>query len=135
MKKITEISVGIIREEDKVLIIERPVEKSNTGVELKWAFPGGKVERDEEPQDTVEREVKEETGYQIRAINLIDKRQHPEFPVLVGYWNCKVMKKLNENQPNEEIISSRWVRAEDLFKYFTTDLNPKVAEFLGIVID
>lgn len=51
----------------------------------RWTLPGGWVDVGEAPSEAVEREVKEESGYRIRAVRLLalwdrDKHPHPPIP-------------------------------------------------------
>jgi 8-oxo-dGTP diphosphatase len=52
-----EVAVGIIERAGRVLVCQR---KKGTRYELKWEFPGGKVENGEDPRSTLERELIEE---------------------------------------------------------------------------
>jgi ADP-ribose pyrophosphatase YjhB (NUDIX family) len=50
-----------------------------------WTLPGGWVDVGESPSESVEREVKEESGYEVRAVRLLalwdrDKHPHPPTP-------------------------------------------------------
>ncbi len=65
MKKI-EISAGIIKNGDKVLIGQRKFEDKFGG---KWEFPGGKVEPFEDSQICMIRELKEELDIDVMSIN------------------------------------------------------------------
>jgi 8-oxo-dGTP diphosphatase len=53
------VVAGIIRRDGRVLICQR---KRGSRHELKWEFPGGKVERRETPRDALARELREELG-------------------------------------------------------------------------
>lgn len=56
-------SVGaVVTDDDRVLLMWR--HRFATG-KWGWEIPAGRCEADEEPQDTVVREVEEETGYRI----------------------------------------------------------------------
>ena len=50
-----------------------------------WTLPGGWVDVGESPSEAAEREVKEESGYEVRAVRLLalwdrDKHPHPPLP-------------------------------------------------------
>ncbi|MBE6542473.1 MAG: NUDIX domain-containing protein [Ruminococcaceae bacterium] len=45
----------------------------------KWGFPGGAVELGEAPEDTAVREVKEETGLDVKIDRLIGVYSEPDF--------------------------------------------------------
>ncbi|AUY52525.1 NUDIX domain-containing protein [Streptomyces sp. CB01881] len=63
-------SYGILRRPDAVLMVRiGPSSKDDHG---RWMLPGGKVEHGEHPRDTVVREFKEETGFDVAAGRLLD---------------------------------------------------------------
>ena len=61
----TRAAVGILRDNRRVLVCQR---KKNSRYELKWEFPGGKVESGESVQDCVRRELREELSIEVGTI-------------------------------------------------------------------
>lgn len=57
------VTAAVIRYKNKVLICQRPVEKSCANL---WEFPGGKQEQGESLEACLHREIQEELGIQIR---------------------------------------------------------------------
>lgn len=57
------VVAGVLQQEDKVLIGQR---KSGSRHELKWEFPGGKVEKGESPRAALARELNEELGIEAQ---------------------------------------------------------------------
>lgn len=58
---------ALIVRDSKILLIKRSNNDSHKpGV---WEFPGGRLERGENPQKGLKREVKEETGLSINVLN------------------------------------------------------------------
>jgi len=53
------VVAGVIERDGLILVCQR---KAGDRHGLKWEFPGGKVERDEEPRDALRRELREELG-------------------------------------------------------------------------
>lgn len=84
----------------KILLIERrdvPV----------WVLPGGGVEKNETPENAIEREILEETGFTVKAVRLVglylpinrlSKRTH--------LYECSILK--GSIQPNSETLSIRF---------------------------
>ncbi len=133
--KLPEIALGIVKnQKDEVLIIQRAkIEKGSGNVKLSWAFPGGKVEDGETKEQAAEREVLEETGYKVKATSTISERQHPQFSVYVYYIECKPESENGIQKPSdEEIKEVKLIKSSELLNYFTTNLDPKVSEYLEI---
>lgn len=65
MTKVVEVAVGVVFNNQRVLIAKRPKGKAHAGL---WEFPGGKIEQNESPQVALSRELSEECGIQITAI-------------------------------------------------------------------
>ena len=61
-KNYIEIGVAIIRKGDQYLLAKRPKGKAFEGM---WEFPGGKLEREESPEECLVREIYEEFGISI----------------------------------------------------------------------
>ena len=57
-----QVVAALIVKDDKILICQRT---RHQPMPLKWEFPGGKIEPDEQPEDALRRELEEELG--IRA--------------------------------------------------------------------
>lgn len=53
------VVAGLIEQDGKVLVCQR---KQGARHELKWEFPGGKVEQGESPRSALVRELREELG-------------------------------------------------------------------------
>ncbi len=82
---------GVIFKEEKLLLVR---ELSDGG----WTLPGGWVDINETPSHAVEREVLEESGYEVRAEKLLalyDRRKHghPEyiFHLYKLYFRCELV--------------------------------------------
>jgi len=64
---------GAVFRDDHVLLVR---ERSDG----RWTLPGGWVDINEAPSQAVEREIREESGYEARALKLaalVDKNRHP----------------------------------------------------------
>lgn len=132
----TFVNLGVIlNNKGEVLIIRRKViEKGTDGSILQWAFPGGKQQFNETREECVRREVLAETGYDIESTKQISIRVHPQFPVTIVYHPCSLKVPEPIDKPNEphEIAEIKWVESEEIKELFTTDIDPKVANELGI---
>ena len=88
--KTLEVTAAIIRQNGKVLICQRPVEK-NCG--LLWEFPGGKIEANETSEQALIREIKEELDIDIEVNELIDRIEYdyPDFHLSMDCFWCKII--------------------------------------------
>lgn len=99
---------AVILKDDKVLLLKRSKkEEFNKG---KWDLPGGHIEAGETVNESLKREVKEETGLVVAVdsiINIVEfEKEHKAFRqekrglrFLVNYLSGEV--KLNENEHSE----------------------------------
>ncbi|MDQ3910870.1 MAG: NUDIX hydrolase [Actinomycetota bacterium] len=86
-----DIRAVILDEEGAVLLVR----EKEDGL---WTLPGGWVDVGESPSESVEREVKEESGYEVRAVRLLalwdrDKHSHPPMPFHVYkiFFQCELL--------------------------------------------
>ncbi len=81
------VTAGVIERGDRILITRRP---RGTHGELKWEFPGGKLEADEDPRDCLIREVREELGIEIATDGILEVifHRYPERAVLLLFYRC-----------------------------------------------
>jgi len=59
------VKVVMVRDDDKVLILRRSKKVISDASPWKWDLPGGHVEKDEAPEDALDREVWEETSLDL----------------------------------------------------------------------
>ena len=86
-----DIRAVVLNEEGAILLVR----EREDGL---WTLPGGWVDVGESPSESVEREVKEESGYEVRAVRLLalwdrDKHPHPPIPFHVYklYFQCELL--------------------------------------------
>jgi len=63
----TLVASVVVRTDDGILLVKEGKEK----VQGTWNLPGGRVEKDEDPTETAEREVKEEVGVSVDLVGLV----------------------------------------------------------------
>jgi len=69
---------GVVFKDDRILLVKELVDGG-------WTLPGGWVDVNEPPSHAVEREVWEESGYQVKATKLLalyDRNQHGHPPYI-----------------------------------------------------
>lgn len=101
------VAIGIVRWEDQFLVGARRDDQTWAG---RAEFPGGKVEPGETIDQAVWREVREETGIEIRLMNW-----RREIIIPAGHRNLRLVFVLCE--PIEDIEPDppfRWIQRKDL---------------------
>ena len=109
------VSIALINNYDQVLIAKRPNNKHLAGF---WEFPGGKVEKDETPENALIREVKEELNLNINnkciAPLSFSEFDYKTFHLLLLLYICRRWE--GEPRPMEE-NELKWVKPSMLRKY------------------
>jgi 8-oxo-dGTP diphosphatase len=99
----------------RVLIARRPEGKPLAGL---WEFPGGKVEPDETPEQTIIRELHEELAITVSEPCLapltFSSHDYGEFHILLPLFVCRRWEGVPEPREAQEI---RWVRANRLRQF------------------
>jgi 8-oxo-dGTP diphosphatase len=68
---------AIVEKDDSLLLVKRAPHLSEGG---KWGLPGGFLDRDETLAEGVLRELREETGWEGRVVNLMRINSRPDRP-------------------------------------------------------
>lgn len=109
---------GIIIKDGKILLAKRGSYQGKPILESgKWALIGGFMDRDENLENALKREVKEETGWDVDNLKLFhikdnpnrpaEDRQNVEFIFLAEATN-------NEAVQTEEVSNLQWFAVEEL---------------------
>ena len=72
--KIIRVTAAILEKDDKILIAQRKSENDLFGG--LWEFPGGKIERDETPEECMARELNEELNIEVEVGELVTSNKH-----------------------------------------------------------
>lgn len=80
MKKIILAGCVIQNPQGKILLIHR-----NTPQRTQWETPGGKIEEDEDAEQTAVREIKEEVGVDIEIIRRLGQKDFQEDEFVMEY--------------------------------------------------
>lgn len=121
------IGVGIIEGKDgKLLIARRPEDAMLGGL---WEFPGGKQKSEESIPQTVERELKEELGVEVKAYKemMTLKHTYSHFSITMHAWFCTLVKGEPKPISSQEV---RWVQRHELEKYPFPKANKVLTERL-----
>ncbi|MBK8254753.1 MAG: (deoxy)nucleoside triphosphate pyrophosphohydrolase [Polyangiaceae bacterium] len=106
------VSAGVLFRDHSVLLTQR---KAGSHLAGTWELPGGKVEPNEDPRDTVVRELLEELGVHIEVIDIFDVTFHryPEKSVLLLFYEASLTAQSPEPQAID-VADLRWANLADL---------------------
>ena len=137
IEKPNAIGVMLLDEkEEKTLLVDqyRPGTDSHL-----LEIPAGIIEEGETAQSTLERELREETGYTIDDVEVIYATKDP-LPASPGYTTEKLyiyIAKLKDNEikplklelDETEDLTTKWVKLEDL-EDLVTDMKTKLVYYM-----
>jgi 8-oxo-dGTP diphosphatase len=119
---------ALVDADRRVLLTRRPQGKAMAGL---WEFPGGKVERDELPEQTLIRELKEELGIDVSTACLAPltfaSHAYADFHLLMPLWICRRWEGIVTAQEGQEIA---WVRPQRLREYPMPPADEPLIPFL-----
>lgn len=90
MKKQIKVVGAVIRnDQNQILCALRSPEMSMPNY---WEFPGGKIEKDERPEEALVREIREELGCEISVSELVEDiiHEYPEIIVNLITYEAKI---------------------------------------------
>jgi 8-oxo-dGTP diphosphatase len=125
------IVLGIIVRGKEVLIGEVKDEQLSSFNEIKYVFPGGKIDKNETSDKSVEREIGEETGLTVEVKAKIGERIHPSTGKEIEYFHCEYISGslTTVSELNDDIKKLHWVKITDLRLYMPT-LFDKLLDYL-----
>ena len=97
-----------------------------------WEFPGGKQERGESLEETVVRELKEETGLTVSIQTRLPDVLHvfSHFKLTITPFVCKKEKGNAKPLSSDEV---KWINVSDFDKYPFPTVNKKIInEYLKV---
>ena len=116
---------GVVRKDDKLLILRRhPKSRNNPH---KWELPGGKVDPGEFFDDALVRELREETGLEVKIDSLFEavedrfksRRTHQYINTVQLMMNLETVS--GEVQISDEHDDFKWVDMEELKELYESD--------------
>ncbi len=114
-KTVLVAACALVDADGRVLLAQRPPDKPMPGL---WEFPGGKIEADERPEDTLIRELKEELDIVVSEPCLAPltfaSHVYPDFHLLMPLYVCR---RWEGNVRPLEGQSLAWVKPNRLRDY------------------
>jgi 8-oxo-dGTP diphosphatase len=123
---------ALVDADGRVLIAQRPAGKTMAGL---WEFPGGKVENNERPEDTLIRELHEELGIVVREACLAPltfaSHGYPDFHLLMPLYVCRRWEGTVQAQEGQQLA---WVRPNRLKDYPMPPADvPLISHLVGLL--
>lgn len=120
---------ALIIHRGKILFIQRAQELAKG----KWAFPGGSFKGDKTAEEAAKREVREETGLDIKILRLLGvyrtKEYEPNYEISCFVAESKEDKVI----PNSEVMDWKWLDPiEGLKLDLTKTVRQALEDFLKI---
>ena len=108
-----DVVAAIIKKDNFYLIVQR---NRNKYMGLKWEFPGGKVETNENFYEALSREIQEELNIQINVHEKIaeEKYKDDQINIILHYYLCSKKSGTLILNEHENIA---WVEKKDFNKY------------------
>ncbi len=120
--------LGIIFDSEKRLVLIGRNEDPQFP-QVTWGFPGGRADYGEDLEHYLKSEIKKETGFDVESLGVILAKTYPEKRHYISiYYLCELVG--GKEKLGGYFKEMKWVKPQDLEKYFTTSFHPKLKEFI-----
>ena len=118
------VVTGLIRKNGKVLVGQRPAGHSLAG---QWEFPGGKIERNESPEQALARELNEELGIEaeVGQLKLASTHSYGDTGIVILFYEVLFWKAEPKAVHHMEL---RWIDPPELKSLPIPDANKKILD-------
>lgn len=125
-----QVVVGILCQENKVLVGKRPDGKPYAGF---WEFPGGKIEAGESSDQALKRELEEELTIKATAMQPWFQHTHtyPDKTVVLTIWWVKAFEGKIKSQVHQSL---KWVTLSELQQLPILEGNYLITQRLATVL-
>ena len=138
-KQIT-IVLGIVKNENGCYLLGKRNEPSSPPIHEKWNILGGKIEFGETPEQAVVREIKEESGLDVKVVRLLPQifvrqRQRHKIPIqVIGIpYECEIIGgKLFDQVTDKGVSELKFVHPKELENH---ELIEGEAEFFKLILE
>ena len=108
----------VFNKDEKILILQRSKKAGGGG---KWSLPGGALEKDENPIESIKREIMEETKLEVTGIKPFSFKTYEEDdnPILIiGYEGKASSDNIALNWEHDD---HKWLTKDDALKLDLTE--------------
>lgn len=118
------VVTGLLRRGEQVLVGQRPTGNTLAG---HWEFPGGKIERNESPEEALVRELREELGIEaeVGELRLASTHTYGDTGILLLFYEVNFWKGEPKTVHHMEL---RWVTPAELRALSIPDANRRIIE-------
>ena len=127
------VVTAVVKNKNKVLILKKsPRDYSYPN---RWSFCSGYVKEFESAEDTILREIKEETGLKARILKkgklfITNDKKNKKNWIVIPFL-CKAKSK--NIKFDHENVEFRWINCKDIKKYQTVPGLEKDLKVLGLI--
>ncbi len=124
-----EVTAAVLKKNGEYLVCTRPPGKAE--YENLWEFPGGKIKSGESRASCIEREIQEELGLEIIALDTImtNVHQYPEKTVILHFIRCISRKEDALPEPTEG-QKYKYIKANDFDSVSFLPADIAAADFI-----
>lgn len=111
MKKLIKVVGAVIENENNEILCA--LRSPKMSLPNMWEFPGGKVEKDENLKQAIEREIKEELGCKVQYSDIFNDNTHEYDTFIVNLITvkCKLISGTPTASEHSKLI---WLKRENL---------------------
>jgi len=121
-----DVAAAVFRENDTILVARRA---KGQHLEYKWEFPGGKIEKDETPEQCLQRELKEEFGVSVEVGEYVGESvfRYPDKDIRLLVYQVQLLSGEMSLNVHDEI---NWVQIQDLLLVDLAEADIPIASIL-----
>ena len=96
---------------------------------LSWGFPGGRPAYEEDLEEYLKNEIKKKTNLEVDVKEVVFAKTYPEDRRFLSIYYLCHTNPCSE-KAGEKFVEIKWVNPDEIEKYFTTSLHPKLQQYL-----